>query len=77
LEQEIIKIAATQGLWAVLFVVLLFWVLRENAKREGNYQHLLQELTAKYNILEDVSQDVSKIKTDVQDVKADIHKLVD
>ncbi len=62
MEQEIIKVAATQGLWALLFVALLFWVLRENAKREDNYQQLLQDLTGKFGILEDVQRDVGEIK---------------
>ena len=67
MEQEIIKLAASQGLWAVLFVALLFWVLRENAKREGNYQQLLQELTSKLVILEDVQRDVREIKQTVSE----------
>lgn len=61
MEQDIIKMAASQGLWAVLFVALLFWVLRENAKREENYQDLLQDLTKKLGILEDVKDEVGKI----------------
>jgi hypothetical protein len=66
-EQEIIKVAATQGLWALLFVALLFWVLRENAKREDNYQQLLQELTGKFGILEEVHRDVGEIKQTVSE----------
>ena len=62
MEQEILRIAATQGLWAVLFVGLLFWVLRENAKRESSYQMLLQDLTSKLGILETVQRDVGEIK---------------
>ena len=61
MEQDIMKMAASQGLWAVLFVALLFWVLRENAKREENYQKLLQDLTDKFEILEDVKNEVGKI----------------
>lgn len=67
MEQEIIKVAATQGLWALLFVALLFWVLRENAKREDNYQQLLQDLTGKFGILEDVQRDVREVKQTVSD----------
>lgn len=65
MEQEILKLAASQGLWAALFVALLFWVLKENAKREGNYQQLLQDLTGKLVILEDVQRDVREIKQTV------------
>ena len=61
MEQDIIKLAASQGLWAVLFVGLLFWVLRENAKREANYQQLLQDLTNRFGVLEDVKNEVEKI----------------
>jgi type II secretory pathway component PulM len=67
-EQEIIKVAATQGLWALLFVALLFWVLRENAKREDNYQQLLQELTGKFGILEEVHRDVGEVKATVNEL---------
>lgn len=67
MEQEILRIAATQGLWAVLFVGLLFWVLRENAKRESSYQTLLQDLTSKLGILETVQRDVGEIKQTVSE----------
>ena len=67
MEQEIIKVAATQGLWALLFVALLFWVLRENAKREDNYQQLLLDLTGKFGILEEVQRDVGEIKQTVSE----------
>lgn len=65
MEQEIIKMAASQGLWALLFVGLLFWVLRENAKREANYQQLLQDLTSRFGILEDVKDEVGKISNKI------------
>lgn len=61
MEQEILKMAASQGLWALLFVGLLFWVLKENAKRETNYQQLLQDMTDKFGLIEDVKSEVCKI----------------
>ncbi len=74
-QQEIIKLAASQGLWAVLFVVLLFWVLRENAKREADYRTLLFEMTDKYGILEDVREDVGDVKKDVGEVKTVTYRI--
>lgn len=59
------KMAASQGLWALLFVGLLFWVLRENARREANYQQLLQDLTNRFGILEDVKDEVGKISNKI------------
>jgi len=61
MEQEVLRLAASQGLWAVLFVALLYWVLKENAKRESKYQELLSELTNKFGVLEDVKVTVDRI----------------
>jgi len=33
-ETEALRLAVTQGVFAVLFVILFFYVLRENSKRE-------------------------------------------
>ena len=47
MEQEIVKMAASQGLWAALWVALLFYVLRTNEKREAKYQEVIQTLSDK------------------------------
>lgn len=57
IENEIIKLIATQGAFAILFSYLLFYVLKENSKREKNYQEIIKELsdsipTIKNGILE-------------------------
>lgn len=44
MEAEFIKLAASQGLWAVLFVVLLF-LLRHNERREERLMNCLEKLT--------------------------------
>nr|WP_278186113.1 BhlA/UviB family holin-like peptide [Clostridium perfringens] len=53
------KIMATQGAFALLFSYLLFYVLKENSKREENYQNIIKELTELLPI----------IKSDVEDIK--------
>lgn len=45
MEQSLIKLIVSQGIFAVLFVYLLFYVLKENSKRESNYQQIVNELT--------------------------------
>jgi len=59
LEVEIIKLAASQGFFAVLFVALLFYVLRYNEKREERLMVCLERLT----------EDVGEIKSDIEDLK--------
>jgi len=66
LEAEIIKLAASQGIFAVLFVALLFYVLRHNEKREERLLSCLEKLTSQY---EGLSHDVGEIKTDIEDLK--------
>jgi len=73
LETEAVKIAASQGLWAVLFVALLFYVLRTNEKREERLLSCLDKLGDRYDTLDErverVEENVSEIKDDVKELK--------
>lgn len=62
MEAEILKIAASQGLFALLFVVLLFYVLKYNQAREERLLTCLERLTTHY---EGISHDVGEIKGDL------------
>ncbi len=66
MEQEIIKMAASQGLFAVLFVALLFYVLHNNQKREERLLTCLDALGKQY---ESLSKDIGEVKDDVKDLK--------
>ena len=68
MESEVLQLAASQSLWAVLFVALLFYVLKENSKREENFQEIISSLTEKLDVLD-------MIKTDLVEMKDDLHKL--
>ena len=62
MDSEIIKMAASQGLFAVLFVVLLFYVLKHNEKREERLMACLERLT----------EDVGEIRNDIKDLKGKV-----
>jgi hypothetical protein len=62
LIDELIKAALPNGLWAVLFVFLLWWVLNENSKREGRYQATIDKLAGKLDIVDCIQADVKEIK---------------
>jgi hypothetical protein len=66
LEAEIIKMAASQGIFAVLFVALLFYVLKHNERREERLLTCLERLTAQYEV---ISHDVGEIKGDLEALK--------
>ena len=66
METEIIKLAASQGIFAMLFVALLFYVLRHNEKREERLLACLESLTVQF---EGLSHDVGEIKTDIEGLR--------
>ena len=66
MEAEILKSAASQGLWAMLFVALLFYVLKNNKEREDKLLSALEKLGGQYEVL---ARDMHEIKEDVKDLK--------
>jgi membrane protein implicated in regulation of membrane protease activity len=69
MENEIIKLASAQGIWAALAVILIFYILKAQEKRdnkqeerEKNYQEIINGLIQKFDILEDIKTDISDIK---------------
>lgn len=83
MENEIIKMAMSQGLWAVLFVVLLFYVLKSKERSE---QRLIEEKNKSAMIaaereeklmkcLQDLSLPYDSMRKDVDEVKADVNEI--
>lgn len=69
MESELIKVASTQGIWAALSVVLIFYILKNQEKRdakqeerERNYQNIIANLTNKLDVVENIKNDVEEIK---------------
>ena len=60
---ELLKAGLSQGLGSGMFVFLLLYVLKTTGDREKRYQDLLDKLTAKFNIVENVQDDVKEIKS--------------
>ena len=61
--QEIFNLAINNGLWAVLFLVLLFYVLKDSRAREKKYQETIDKLGTSIATVEEIKQDVQEIKT--------------
>lgn len=69
MEADVLKVASTQGIWAVLSVSLIFYILRSQEKRdqiqaarEEKYQNIISTLTDKLDAIEDIKTDISIIK---------------
>ncbi len=66
------KYAITQGIFAVLFIWLLFDTRKDSKDREIKYQstidknqQVISELASKFNVVEDIKDDVELIKSKV------------
>ncbi len=65
--KEIISIVVSNGVFAVLFVWLFWYQLKDSAKRETKYQQTIEQLTKHLEVLEDVKQDIRDIKDYLKD----------
>jgi len=70
MENEIFKNIVSQGAWAILFVWLLIDTRKESKLREeklqtiiNKNQEIIGELADKFNVVEDIKEDVEEIKT--------------
>ena len=60
--QEIFNLAISNGIFAVLFLGLLIYFLRDSSKREKKYQETILKLGNALEIVQSVKQDVEDIK---------------
>lgn len=68
MENVLIEAIQSQGIWTILFVFLLLYIIRKNDKldelqdaREKQYQELLLELTAKLAIVNMVNEKLDNL----------------
>ena len=69
METTVMNVAVSQGIWAVLAVFLLIYIVKSNEQRdtkqeerEKNYQTVIESLTEKFQILNQVQSDLKQIK---------------
>ena len=69
METTVMNVAVSQGIWAVLAVFLLIYIVKSNEQRdtkqeerEKNYQTEIESLTEKFQILNQVQSDLKEIK---------------
>lgn len=60
--EEILQIVISNGVFACLFVWLLFYQLKDSSNREKRYVDIIEKLSNQFEIIEDVKEDVKEIK---------------
>ena len=68
METTVMNVAVSQGIWAVLAVFLLIYIVKSNEQRdtkqeerEKNYQTVIESLTEKFQILNQVQSDLKAV----------------
>ncbi len=59
---DIISIVISNGVFAILFVWLFFYQLKDSNKRERKYQDTIENLTQRLQIVDDMKDDIKDIK---------------
>jgi hypothetical protein len=73
--QDILNLAISNGLFAVLFCLLLVYTLKDGKKRETKYQETIDQLVEKFGLLVDIKQDNEQIKQDNARIIADNEEI--
>ena len=60
--EEILKLTISNGIWAVLFVGLLVFQLKDSASREKKYQETISKLNEHLTVVNDLKNDINDIK---------------
>ncbi len=56
------QLAISNGLWAVLFLMLLIYVLRDTRQRETKYQQTIASLSESLSVVQNIKEDIEDIK---------------
>ncbi len=59
---ELVKTVISNGIFAMLFVYLLFYILKDSQKRENAYRKTIDELAQHLAAIEDVKEEVAELK---------------
>ena len=59
---DVVSIVISNGVFAILFVWLFLYMLKDSRTRENKYQQTIEELTAHLQTLEEVKDDLTEIK---------------
>ncbi len=70
MENTLLDVAASQGIWVLLFVSLFVYTIRRYERmeerqelREKEYQNLVNCLTENFSILSTIKEDITDIKS--------------
>lgn len=74
--EEVFNLAISNGIWAVLFVALLIYELKDSRKREVKYQQTIERLNTNLGIVKEINEEVKVVKDLLQETPKTRKKAV-
>lgn len=65
---KILNMAISNGIWAVLFLGLLVFQLKDSRRREAKYQETIAGLNKSLGVVNSIKEDVDEVKKDIKDL---------
>lgn len=73
--EELIQLAVGNGIFAVMFVYLLMFELKDSRTRENKYQNTIDKLAQDLGEVETISQNIVEVKLEINQIKDEIKSL--
>ncbi|MDE6473547.1 MAG: hypothetical protein K2L70_00400 [Clostridia bacterium] len=64
---EILQLAISDGLWALLFCVLLIYELKDSRARETKYQNTISSLAKDLEYMKDIDEDIEDMNNAIRE----------
>lgn len=70
--EKALDLAINNGIWAVLFLCLLVYQLKDSKAREKKYQETIQQLNKSLCVVYDIKEDVGLIKSSIFEKRGEL-----
>ncbi|MCK9574974.1 MAG: BhlA/UviB family holin-like peptide [Clostridia bacterium] len=70
--EKALDLAINNGIWAVLFLCLLVYQLKDSKTREKKYQETIQQLNKSLCVVYDIKEDVGLIKSSIFEKRGEL-----
>ena len=74
---KILELAIGDGLWALLFCVLLIYEVKDSRSRETKYQDTISSLAKDLEYIKDIDEEIKEIDEDIEQMNKAVMECVD
>ncbi len=63
--QDVVSVIISNGIFAVLFVILFCYQLKDSKNREEKYQKTIADLTDHLGVIDEIKEDIKYLKENI------------